>query len=316
MYRIKYLMLSALLAVVVAGCSSVAPDAKQAALTPAVPDAGQSVFNSGDEACKALIEAVKKNDTKSMMAIFGPHGKDIVLSGDENLDADSRAYFAQTAAEKAVVTAIADNLYIIELGNEAFPFAIPLSTSNGKWFFNTREGIEELINRRIGRNEIFTINVCEAVAKTELAHARKRMAANGISEFAMQSMCETAKINSIYWNPESGKKEDLICADLALATLEPGNPKRKPYYGYYYKVLKAQGPDAPGGKKSYLVDGKLKHGFAVLAYPAKYDNLGIKSFMVSKCGVIFEKDLGANTDKIAAEMTEFNPDDTWDPVKN
>lgn len=304
MYRIKYLMLSLVLAVVVSGCSSVTPDAEQA------------VFTSGNEACKALMEAVKKNDTKRLMEIFGPHGKDIVLSGDENLDADSRAYFTKTAAEKTAVTAISDNLYIIELGNEAFPFAIPLSTSNGKWFFNTREGIEELINRRIGRNETFTINVCEAIAKTEIEHARKRMVANGISEYAMKSMNETAKINSMYWNPESGKKEYLICADLALAALEPGNPKRQSYYGYYYKVLKAQGPDAPGGKKSYLVDGKLKNGFAVLAYPAKYDNLGIKSFMVSKCGVIFEKDLGENTEKIAAEMTEFNPDDTWEPVRN
>ncbi|MEI8248576.1 MAG: DUF2950 family protein [Lentisphaerota bacterium] len=304
MYRIKYLILSLLLAVVVGGCRSVAPDA------------GQAVFTSGDEACKALVEAVNKNDTKRMMEIFGPHGKDIVSSGDENLDADSRAYFAKTASEKAVITRIADHLYIIEVGSEAFPFAIPLSTSNGKWFFNTREGVEELINRRIGRNEIFTINVCEAIAKTEIQHARKRIAASGSSEYAMNSMSETAKANSIYWNPESGKKEDLINSDLALAALEPGNPKRQPYYGYYYKALKAQGPDAPGGKKSYLVDGKFKNGFAVLAYPAKYDNLGIKSFMVSKCGVIFEKDLGENTEKAAAGMTEFNPDDTWEPVRN
>jgi len=304
MYRIKYLILSLLLAVVVSGCRSVAPDA------------GQAVFASGDEACKALVEAVKKNDTKRLMEIFGPHGKEIVSSGDEKLDADSRVYFVKTASEKAVIAKVADNLYIIEVGNEAFPFAIPLSTSNGKWFFNTREGVEELINRRIGRNEIFTINVCEAIAKIEIQHARKRMAADGISEYAMKSMNETAKVNSIYWNPESGKKEDLVCADLALAAFEPGNPKRQPYYGYYYKVLKAQGPDAPGGKKSYLVDGKLKHGFAVLAYPAKYDNLGIKSFMVSKCGVIFEKDLGENTEKVAAGMTEFNPDDTWEPVRN
>jgi hypothetical protein len=297
-------MLSLLLAIVISGCNSVAPDA------------GQAVFTSGDEACKALIEAVKNNDTKRMMELFGPHGKDIVASGDENLDADTRVFFTKIATEKAVVTGIGDNLYIIELGKEAFPFAIPLSNSNGKWFFNTREGLEELINRRIGRNEIFTINVCEAVAKTEIEHARKRMAVNGAGEYVMTSMNETAKTNSIYWNPESGKKEDLICADLALAALEPGNPKRQPYYGYYYKVLKAQGPDAPGGKKSYLVDGKLKNGFAVLAYPAKYDNLGIKSFMVSKHGVIFEKDLGEKTEKIAAAMTEFNPDDSWETVKN
>lgn len=304
MYRIKYLLLLALLAFVVSGCNSVKPDV------------GQAVFASGEEACIALIDAAKKNDTKRMMEIFGPQGKDIVFSGDENLDAEVRAYFAKTAEGNFEIEKTEDGDYIMEIGDDDFPFAVPLAKYDGKWFFNTPEGLDELINRRIGRNEIFTINVCDALAKTEVEHAKMRIAADGAREYAMKFLNATEKSNALYWNPETGNKENLICSDLAKAALEPGDEKRQPYYGYYYKVLKAQGPDAPGGKKSYLVNGKLKKGFAILAYPAKYGDLGIKSFMVSKNGMIFEKDLGDDTEKKALAITEYNPDDTWDPARN
>ena len=304
MYRIKYLLLLALLAFVVSGCNSVKPDV------------GQAVFASGEEACIALIDAAKKNDIKRMMEIFGPQGKDIVFSGDENLDAEVRAYFAKTAEGNFEIEKTEDGDYIMEIGDDDFPFAVPLAKYDGKWFFNTPEGLDELINRRIGRNEIFTINVCDALAKTEVEHAKMRIAADGAREYAMKFLNATEKSNALYWNPETGNKENLICSDLAKAALEPGDEKRQPYYGYYYKVLKAQGPDAPGGKKSYLVNGKLKKGFAILAYPAKYGDLGIKSFMVSKNGMIFEKDLGDDTEKKALAITEYNPDDTWDPARN
>ncbi len=304
MYRIKYLLLSLLIAFVVSACNSVKPGV------------GQTVFNSGEEACTALIYATKKNDTKKLMKIFGPQGKDIVFSGDENLDAETRAFFAKTAEENFEIEELEDGGYIMEFGDDGIPFAVPLAKYDGKWFFNTPDGLEELINRRIGRNEIFTINVCASLAKTEVEHARIRIAVDGVREYAMKFISGKEKFNSQYWNPETGKKENLICSDLALATLEPGDEKRQPFYGYFYKVLKAQGPDAPGGKKSYLVDGKLKKGFAILAYPAKYGDLGIKSFMVSKNGIIFEKDLGEDTEKKALAITEYNPDDTWGPVRN
>jgi hypothetical protein len=304
MYKVKYLLLLVIFAFVVSGCNSVKPDI------------GQAVFTSGEEACTALIDAAKKNDTKRLMQIFGPQGKDIVFSGDDNLDAETRAYFAKTAEDNFQIEGIEDESYIMEFGDDDFPFAIPLAKYDGKWFFNTPEGLDELINRRIGRNEIFTINVCEALAKTEVEYARMRIVVDGVREYAMKFLNETGKFNSLYWNPETGKKENLICSDLALAALEPGNEKRQPYYGYYYKVLKSQGPDAPGGRKNYLVDGKLKKGFAVLAYPSRYGDLGIKSFMVSKNGIIFEKDLGDDTEKKALAITEYNPDDTWDPVRN
>ncbi len=304
MYKMGYLAVLTAFSLFISGCSSVKPDV------------GQAVFASGEEACTALIDAAKKNDTKRMMEIFGPQGKDIVFSGDENLDAESRAYFAKTAEGNFEIEKTVDGDYIMEMGDDDFPFAIPLAKYEGKWFFNTPEGLDELMNRRIGRNEIFTINVCDALAKTEVEHARMRVAADGAREYAMKFLNATEKTNAIYWNPDTGNNESLICSDLAKAALEPGDTKRQPYYGYYYKVLKAQGPDAPGGKKSYLVNGKLKKGFAVLAYPAKYGDLGIKSFMVSKNGVIFEKDLGDDTEKKALAITEYNPDDTWEPVRN
>jgi hypothetical protein len=302
MDRLKYLLPALMMAFFVSGCSSVRPDPRQ------------STFVSGEEACAALTDAAKKNDTKRLMEIFGPEGKDIVFSGDEKLDAESRGYFAKTAEEKIAISQDGDNCYTVELGDESFPFAVPLSKYDGRWFFNTPAGLDELINRRIGRNEIFTIKVCEALSKTEVERARLRTAAGGACEFAMNLAGGNA--NSQYWNADSKSDENLICPALANAALEPGNPERKPYYGYYYKVLKAQGPAAPGGRKSYLVDGKLKNGFAILAYPAKYGDLGIKSFIVSKCGVIFEKDLGDDTDKYATGMLEYNPDDSWDPVRD
>jgi hypothetical protein len=304
MYRMKYLLFSVLLAFAVTGCNSVRPAG------------GQAVFNSGEEACTALIDAAKKNDTKRLMEIFGPQGKEIVFSGDEKLDEEARGYFAKVAENNFEVEELEDGSYVMEFGDDGFPFAVPLAKYDGKWFFNTPDGLDELINRRIGRNEIFTINVCEALAKTEVEYARMRIAADGAREYAMKFLNMTEKANASYWNPETGTKENLICAALGNAALEPGDEKRQPYYGYYYKVLKAQGPDAPGGKKSYLVNGKLKKGFAILAYPAKYGDLGIKTFMVSKNGIIFEKDLGDDTEKKALAITEYNPDDTWDPVRN
>jgi len=302
MEKIKYIVIALTFAFFVSGCSSVKPGI------------GQVTFASGDEAVKAIADAAKKNDTKRMMEIFGHQGEDIVFSGDEKLDAESRAYFAKNIEEKVAITQVEDNSYIVELGNEAFPFAVPLAKYDGRWFFNTPDGLEELINRRIGRNEIFTMKVCEALAKTEVARARLKMAIGGVREFVLDLAGNNT--NTQYWDGDSKSGENLLCPALADAALESGNPKRAPYYGYYYKVLKAQGPAAPGGKKSYLVDGKLKNGFAILAYPASYGDLGIKSFMVSKSGVIFEKDLGDDTEKTATEMTEFNPDDTWDPVRN
>ncbi len=304
MNSVKYLIMFAIIALTSSSCLTIKPDA------------GQVMFASGEEACAALIDAAKKNDTNRLIEIFGPQGKDIAFSGDENLDIETRAYFAKTAEEKTEIIQVEDNSYVVEIGNDGFPFAVPLAKYDGKWFFNTPDGLEELINRRIGRNEIFTINVCDTLAKTEVENARRRIAIDGAREYAMNFLNAKGEFNDIYWDPSSENKEKLICANLALAALEPGNEKRQPYYGYYYKVLKAQGPAAPGGKKSYLVDGKLKNGFAVLAYPAKYGDLGIKSFIVSKCGIVFEKDLGDDTEKAALEMTEYNPDDTWDPVRN
>jgi len=301
MYKMKYFMIAVVCSLLISGCTSVKPEI------------GQVVFSSPEEAVAALGDATGKNDANRLMEIFGQNAKDIVYSGDDKYDVESRAMFAQKAGEKTNLVKDGE-LIIVEIGNDNFPFAVPLAIYDGKAFFYTAAGKEEVINRRIGRNEIFTINVCEALAKTEVEDARRRVAIDGVREYAMKFINQTGKVNELYWNPETGKKENLICAALANAALEPGNPKREPYYGYYYKVLKAQGPDAPGGKKSYLVDGKMKNGFALVAYPANYGALGIKTFIVSRSGVVFEKDLGDDTEKTASEMTEYNPDDTWDPV--
>ncbi|MFA6292047.1 MAG: DUF2950 family protein [Victivallales bacterium] len=305
MVKLKYFLIAVAFSLLISGCASVKPGV------------GQVVFSTPEEAVAALSDAAGKNDAKRLIEIFGPEGKDIVYSGDEKYDVESRAYFAKKIGEKANL--VRDGkLIFVEIGNDNWPFAVPLAIYDGKAFFYTEGGIDELINRRIGRNELNAIRVCRTIASSEEEYARMKLAAGAVKEYSSKFFGDPNAKDGLYWDNKNkdAKEKTQLGALIVLASQDVPAESRKPYYGYFYKILTAQGPAAPGGKKSYLVDGKMKKGFALLAYPASYGISGITTFIVSKTGVVFEKDLGDDTSKLAADMTEYNPDDTWEPVED
>ena len=304
MDKIRYFMIALAFSFLISGCTSVKPDV------------GQLVFASPEEAVAAVCDAAGKNDAKRLMEIFGPAGKDIVYSGDEKYDVESRAYFAKKIGEKTNL--VNDGkLIFVEIGNDNWPFAVPIAIYDGKAFFYTEGGIDELINRRIGRNELNAIRVCSTIAGAEEEYARLKLAAGAVKEYTGKFFGDRNSKDGLYWDDKNkdAKEKTRLGALLVLASQDVPVESRKPYYGYFYKILTAQGAAAPGGKKTYLVDGKMKKGFALLAYPASYGISGIKTFIVSRTGVVFEKDLGDDTSTLAAAMIEFNPDDTWEPVE-
>ncbi len=305
MSKIKYILMVVVMAVLVSGCTSVKPDV------------GQVVFASPEEAVAALGDATRENDAKRLMEIFGPKGNEIVYSGDEKYDSESRAMFAEKLKEKINLAKDGDLIYV-ELGNNNFPFAVPIAIYDGKAFFYTEGGIDELINRRIGRNELNAIRICRTIAAAEEKYAKAKMAAGAAKEYADKFLGEEGGEHGLYWdddNKDSSEKNNLgALAVIASQNVSPENCK--PYYGYFYKKLTAQGADAPGGKMSYLEDGKMKKGFALVASPSNYGVTGITTFIVSRHGVVFEKDLGDDTANIAAGMTEYNPDESWEPFED
>lgn len=304
MNKVRYFLIALAFSLLISGCASVKPDI------------GQVVFASPEEAVAALCDAAGKNDAKRLMEIFGPEGKDIVYSGDDKYDAESRAMFAKKAGEKTTLVKT-EKLIYLNIGNDDWPFPVPVAIYGGKAFFYTAGGIDEVINRRIGRDELNAIRVCRTVAGAEEEYARMKLAAGAVKEYTNKFFGDQNSKDGLYWDNKNkdSKEKSQIGALVVLASQDVPAESRKPYYGYFYKILTAQGPAAPGGKKSYLVDGKMKKGFAMVAYPASYGISGIKTFIVSRTGVVFEKDLGDDTSKLAATMTEFNPDETWEPVE-
>ncbi len=305
MGNIKYILMVLAMTALVSGCTSVKPDV------------GQVVFASPEEAVAALRDAAKNNDAKRLMEIFGPNGNEIVYSGDEKYDIESRAMFAKKLEEKTNLAKDGDLIYV-EFGKNNLPFAVPIAVYDGKTFFYTEGGIDELINRRIGRNELNAIRICRTIAAAEEKYARTKLAAGAAREYASKFTGDKNAKDGLYWeiDNKNANEKNHLGALVVLASQDASPENRKPYYGYFYKILTAQGSDAPGGKKSYLVDGKVKNGFALLAYPADYGSLGIMAFIVSRHGVVFEKDLGEDTAKVAEAMTEYNPDDSWEPVED
>ena len=301
MEKIKYFMIAMVLSLFISGCATVKPDP------------GQAVFSTPEEASASLTDAIKRNDTARLMEIFGSQGKDIVFSGDEKYDNASRLWFSKKAEEKTAV--VKGDVVGIEIGNDKWPFPVPIVEYDGKWFFHAAAGLDEILSRRIGRNELNAIKVCRAIVAAQEDFARIKAAA-GAKEYAMKFISEKGRLNGLYWDEAGAKGKSPIGARIALASHEIAAGRNRPYHGYYYVILTSQGPDAPGGAKSYIANGKMSSGFAIAAYPAEYGISGVKTFMVSKNGIVFEKDMGADTAKIISAMTQYNPDDAWSPVRD
>ncbi len=290
----------------------------QIGISAEVNQTKQKNFPSPEEAVKSLVDAVKSNNTKELLAIFGPAGKEIVSSGDAVADKAGRERFVKAYEEMNKLEKETDNKVALVVGNNEWPFPVPIVKKGETWVFDTMAGKEELLDRRIGRNELNSIQTCLAYVDAQREYAMEGW--NSDHEYAQKFGSTKGKKDGLYWEAKQGEGQSPL-GDLAAKAIREGYTKKKsgqgpqPYHGYYYKILKAQGKDAPGGAYDYVVNGKMIGGFALIAYPAEYGASGIMTFMVNYDGVVYQKDLGKETEKIASAMTKYDPDKTWKKVE-
>jgi hypothetical protein len=278
----------------------------------------QKTFSSAEEGVKAAIAAARANNDKELLAIFGAPAKDLISSGDAVADKERRGRFIAAYDEKNRLATEGENTVLI-VGKDDWPFPIPLVKRGDRWIFDTEQGREEILNRRIGDNELFTIQTLLAIVDAQREYARKDRDKNALLEYAQKFMSDPGKKNGLYWEVKAGEPQSPLGPILTRARSEgykkeaSGAPP--PYHGYRYRILTAQGKNAPGGAYSYIVKGKMIGGFAAVAYPAEYENSGVMTFIVNHDGKVFQKDLGKNTAAVAVAMKEYNPDATWAEVK-
>ena len=272
--------------------------------------AGQKTFSLPDEATNALVTAVQNNDEKAMLDILGPDGKQIVSSGDETEDAESRANFVQRYQQMHRLVKEADGNTILYIGAENWPTPIPLVNNSSSWYFDTEAGKKEILFRRIGRNELSAIRVCQ-----ELVAAQKDYYSTQHNEYAQKIISDEGQHNGLYWKAAEGEPQSPIGPLVARAVAEGYTKSRDgsptPFRGYYYHILTRQGKNGPGGAKSYTVNGKMTEGFAFVAYPAEYRSSGVMTFIVDEDGVVYQKDLGKKTEALAKDVEEYNPNFSW-----
>ena len=274
----------------------------------------QKVFISPQEAVKALVAAVQDNNDAELIAIFGPDSEDLIFSGDKVADQKGKERFLSVYEEKNSLKHESDVKAVLYIGSRDYAFPIPIVQEENACFFDTQAGKEEILNRRIGRNELHTIEVLHAYTDAQREYVAIDKSSS-YPEFAQRLTSSKGKKDGLYWEAKEGEEESPFGPLIAKATevgytggLDTDNPE--PFHGYYFKILKAQGKHANGGAFDYVVKGKMILGFALVAYPAKYGASGIMTFIVKQGGEIYEKDLGEKTAEAAA-MTTFDPDNTW-----
>jgi hypothetical protein len=285
-----------------------------AAAATLLPAAGERTFKSPQEAAQALLDAAEKNDTEALLKLFGPEGKAIVVSGDATEDKNGRADFAHLARESMHIDQPHASRAIIEVGPDKWPFPVPLALKNGQWMFDSAQGKVEVLARRVGRNEMNAIDVCRGYVEAQMEYAARDRDADGILEYAQTILSAPGKKDGLYWEGESETLVPKSFADAAAVILGAQGKKAQPYHGYFFHILKAQGPDAEGGAMNYVVKGEMIGGFAMVAWPAEYGVSGVNTLMVNQSGAVYEKDLGATTGVLARQMTQFNPGKGWQKV--
>ncbi len=277
---------------------------------------GQRVFTTPLEVIQATITAAEHDDTNALNQLFGPGGKDIVESGDAALDKQMRAEFAKSAHEKLQIDedVLDPNRVTFTVGAQEWPFPVPLIRQDGKWHLDSDSGRVELLARRIGRNELDAVDVCRGYAEAQMEYASAPRDDDRVLKYAERIVSSAGKHDGLY---KEGSADSLVSREFAEA-VQAGAPvtgkRAEPYHGYYFRVLKSQGPDAEGGLFDYLVNGKMIGGFALVAWPAEYGVSGIQTFVISHEGLVYAKDLGAATPAQALQMARFNPDKSWHPM--
>lgn len=275
----------------------------------------QKTFAAPEEAVKAMITAARNNNDKELLAIFGPSAKDLIFSGDAVEDKQRRERLLAAFDEKNSIVPEKETMVVV-IGKNDWPFPIPLVKKGDQWSFDTKAGREEILNRRIGQNELSTMQTMLAVVDAQREYAMKDLDGDGILEYAEKFMSDAGRKNGLYWETKEGEEPSPLGEIAAGAraegyTAKGSKDQPRPFHGYYFRMLKKQGKHAPGGAFDYMVKGNQLGGFAVVAYPAIYGNSGVMTFMVNHDGVVYQKDLGKNTAKIAKELKAFDPDKTW-----
>jgi hypothetical protein len=291
----------AALAILLAGCFPECTLAQQR---------GQKTFSSPEEASSALVAAMQGNDEKALLEFLGPDGKQIISSGDETEDIHTRANFVQKYLEMHRLVNEPDGTTILYIGARNWPTPIPLVRKADVWYFDTEAGKREILYRRIGRNEISAIRVCQALVAAEKEYHDAQHA-----EYAQAIFSDEGQRNGLYWKVAAGEPQSPIGPLVANAVAQGYSPGKSgaptPYRGYYFHILTTQGKHALGGAKHYIVDGKMTEGFAFVAYPAEYRSSGVMTFIVGSDGVVYQRDLGKRTDVIPNSMKKYDPDSTW-----
>jgi hypothetical protein len=298
-----------------------ATPSKPAATAPskpaAAPPPGARAFDTPEAAADALIKATSTYDTTELNAILGPEGEEIVTGGDQVQDKKNAIDFAEKAAKKKTVEIDPSNpnRATVVVGEEDWPTPIPIVERNGKWYFDAKAGKREVLYRRIGTNELDAITVCRGYVDAQFEYSLTPH--NGINQYAQRIISTPGKQDGLYWKNEDGTSGGPIGEEVAKAIEEGYNystVKQGGFHGYYFKILKGQGPAAPIGKINYVIEGVMIGGFALVAVPAEYRVTGVKTFIVSNDGIVYEKDLGPNSLEIAKKMELYNPDKTWKPT--
>jgi hypothetical protein len=274
-------------------------------------------FASAEEGAQALIAALKANDVKAMLAILGPETRPLIVSGDPVEDRRDREHVVQEYEASHSLVMSGDTKAVLQVGKDDWPLPIPLVKDAVGWRFDTRAGKEEIVNRRIGRHELAAIEVCRAYVDAQRKYYLRNPTGDALLHYAQKFLSTKGKRDGLYWATKDGEDPSPLGPQIARARGE-GYVKAKgptgkpaPYHGYYYRILKTQSRDAPGGAYDYVVRGKMLGGFALVAYPASWGNTSVMTFIVNHDGVVYQKDLGPNTAAQARAMTQFNPDSTW-----
>ena len=277
-------------------------------------------FASPEEAVKALIDTVKAGNLDGLIAIFGPESKELIDSSDPAAARQNRQVFTVAIGEKWHLEDGAPDSKTLVIGNENWPFPVPIVKQGTGWRFDTAAGKEEVIARRIGRNELAAIASVRAYVTAQLRYAEQGHDGNPAGVHATKFASDPGKENGLYWPTKTGQKRsplgDLVAQAAAEGRAVGGDRSQPaPYNGYYFKILTSQGSAAAGGAKQYVVKGVMSGGFALVAWPAQYDVTGVMTFVVNQDGTVYEKDLGTGTDATAKKMTAYNPDSSWRQVQ-
>lgn len=298
--------------------------------------AAQSTFSSADDALQSLLAAAKAKDRAELGKVFGPE-YDKFLTGDEVEDNKDLDAFVSASSESAQLKKVDDSKYLVTIGHDNWPMPIPIIQRDGKWLFDTRAGLEEVLNRKVGENELSAITTCRAYAVAQWEYFTEGdWDQDSVAEYAQKMYSTPGKHDGLYWETADQEKPSPLGRLVATARAEGYGPKtetadpagkaaadeknalseeRAPYHGYYFKILTRQGPAAPGGRYGYIINGNMIAGYALIAYPSKWGSSGVMTFIINQQGRVYQKNLGANTAKIATAIAEYNPDPSWKLVE-